>query len=715
MALLVAACSREQPANTAPAPAPATPKAAAVDAARLVDADQDSADWLSYGRTYDEQRFSPLKRIDAQNVSQLGLKWHYDLPVDARAQESTPLVIDGTMYITGAWSKVFALNAATGAVLWTYDPKVPGETGLNACCDAVNRGVAAWGGKIYVGTLDGRLVALDATSGKPVWEVRTVPQESRYTITGAPRVVKGKVLIGNAGGEMVVRGYLSAYDAETGLLAWRFYTVPNDSGKPDGAASDEVLESQARPTWKGEGLKLGAGGTVWDAMAYDPKLDLLYIGTDNGGPWNTAIRSPGGGDNLFISSIIALRPDTGTYVWHYQTTPGEAWDFSSAQQLILADLDIDGRTRQVIMQAPKNGFFYLLDRTNGQLISAHQYADNVNWARGIDPKSGRPVVNPEARYGELGKAFISAPGPAGAHNWQPMAFSPLTKLVYLPVSEISFPFVPVRKFEEKRLAWNVGVDFDAGSLPQDPLIKAAAKAGLKGHLVAWDPVAQKEAWRVEAGHPWNGGVLVTAGDLVFEGSAMGEFSAFAADSGKQLWSMQTQTGIGAAPVTYEVGDEQYVVVEVGWGGAFGLAAGELARDSQINRGNVPRVLAFALRGSDTLPPPPAQHQAALEQRPELAGATVVAAGKATFHRYCSACHGDAAVSGGVLPDLRYSAAVADPKLWQNIVHDGVLQPRGMVAFGAELDPQQIDTVRAYIVHRINESIAEQRKAQHAQK
>ena len=359
--LLAAGCGGEQHASS---PAPA---AAAIDAARLTAADKEAGNWMSYGRTYDEQRFSPLQQVTAGNVAQLGLAWHYDLDAVHRAQESTPLVIDGVMYVTTAWSKVVALDARTGKELWRYDPKVPGEWGVNACCDVVNRGVAAWKGKLYLGTLDGRLVALDAATGKPAWEVLTVDRAYRYTITGAPRVIKDKVIIGNGGAEFGVRGYVSAYDADTGKLVWRFYTVPGDPTKP---FESPALEKAAK-TWNGQWWKEGGGGTVWDSVAYDPKLDLLYIGTGNGAPWNRASRSPGGGDNLYLSSIMALKADTGEYVWHYQTTPGETWDFTATQHLILADITIDGRARQVIMQAPKNGFFYVLDRATGELISAN--------------------------------------------------------------------------------------------------------------------------------------------------------------------------------------------------------------------------------------------------------------------------------------------------------------------------------------------------------
>ncbi len=705
--LCLTACGRTpQTAEGVATSADPQKAAAAVDGARLLAANEDTANWITYGRTYDEQRFSPLKQITPENVPQLKLAWYFDLPTAARAQESTPLVIDDVMYVTSAWSKVFALNAGTGELLWSYDPKVPGEWAVNACCDVVNRGVAAWNGKLYLGTLDGRLVALDAATGKPVWEVLTIDRNKRYTITGAPRVVKGKVLIGNGGSEMGVRGYLSAYDAESGEMVWRFYTVPGEPGKPDGAASDAVHASKTVSTWTGEWWKLGGGGTVWDSMAYDPELDLLYVGVGNGSPWNQAIRSPNGGDNLFLASIVALKPDTGEYVWHYQTTPGESWDFTATQHMILADLTIDGRERQVIMQAPKNGFFYVLDRATGELLSAEPFA-KVNWAKGIDRKTGRPIENPQARFGKTGKVWISMPGPLGAHNWTPMSYSPLTRLVYIPVTEMGFPYVPPRSFETRRLAWNVGIDLDAGGLPQDRAVKAAAKENMTGHLAAWDPVTQREVWRAEYEHPWNGGVLSTAGNLVFQGTAVGELNAYQADSGKRLWSHETQAGVLAPPITYQTGSEQYIAVEVGWGGAFGLAAGELARDAHLNRGNMPRVLAFKLNGAAALPALPERAERPLQPPSDKSmDAQTVAQGKALFHLYCGTCHGDSAVSGGVLPDLRYSAALSNADLWKSIVLQGSLKERGMASFAAELDPGQTELIRSYVIRRANESIAE---------
>ena len=404
--------------------------------------------------------------------------------------------------------------------------------------------------------------------------------------------------------------------------------------------------------------------------------------------------------NLYLSSIVALRPDTGEYVWHYQTTPGETWDFTATQHMILADLQIDGRARHVIMQAPKNGFFYVLDRETGELISAEPFA-KINWAKGVDKKTGRPIENPDMRFGEVGKPAFVSPGPGGAHSWQPMSFSPKTGLVYIPVTEMTFPYFPDASFAVKQLAWNTGVDFNSGSLPQDDKIKAQIKSGLNGHLAAWDPVAQREKWRVQYPTSWNGGVLATAGDLVFQGTAMGDFVAYNADTGARLWRDLTQAGVLAPPITYQVGDQQLVAIEVGWGGAFGLAAGELARDAHI-RENKGRVLAFSLDGKDALPglvnnPPPSQQLPA-----ETATDAVIASGKARFHRYCGTCHGDSAVSSGVIPDLRYSPALTDSASWQSIVHDGARSTRGMVAFGSELSPQDIEEIRAYVLRRAHE-------------
>ena len=490
-----------------------------VDGARIAAADSEPGNWMSYGRTYDEQRYSPLDRINAGNARDLGLAWYADLDTN-RGQEATPIVVDGRLYVSTAWSMVKAYDARTGKLLWAYDPQVAREIVVNACCDAVNRGVAVWKGKVYVGVLDGRLVALDAATGKVAWSVVTVDQSKPYTITGAPRVVKGKVLIGNGGAEFGVRGYVSAYDAATGKQVWRFFTVPGD---PSRGFENKAMEMAAQ-TWTGEWWKQGGGGTVWDSIVYDPALDLVYIGVDNGDPWNGTYRSPGGGDNLFLTSIVALRPDTGEYVWHFQENPGEVWDFSATQQMILADLVIDGKPRKVLMQAPKNGFFYVIDRETGKLISAKVYAP-MNWATGVDPVSGRPIEVPEAHYERTGKLWMQTPGAAGAHSWQPMAYHPKTGLVYIPEQELTFPYLSARDWKPAARGFNNALDGVPTVMPADPNIRRAALDGEKGNLIAWDPVAQKEVWRVPHGGPWNGGVLATAGNLVFQGSADGKFSA----------------------------------------------------------------------------------------------------------------------------------------------------------------------------------------------
>jgi quinohemoprotein ethanol dehydrogenase len=667
--------------------------AAAVDAIRLAAADSEPGNWMGPGRDYGEQHFSPLKAIDAGNVEQLGLAWFYDIDTAHRGQESTPLVVDGVMYVTSAWSKVIALNAKTGAPLWTYDPQVPGKAAINACCDVVNRGAAAWKGRIYSGTLDGRLIALDAATGKLAWEVMTVPGGGRYTITGAPRVVKGMVLIGNGGAENGMRGYVTAYDAGTGKQVWRFYTVPGDPSKP---FENSALEKAAK-TWKGEWWTLGGGGPVWDAIVYDPMLDLIYIGVGNGAPWN---RGKIGGDALYLSSIVALKADTGDYVWHYQTTPHDEWDFDSCSPLILADLPIGGTQRAVIMQAPKNGFFYVLDRATGELLAADPFT-TTTWAKSVNKKTGRPIVEKGANYSETGKPFVSMPGPGGGHSWQAMSFSPRTHLVYFPVTDVAFPFVPEANAAHHDLAWNTGVDFNAGSLPQAPKIKAQILGSLKGHLVAWDPIADKEVWRAELGHPWNGGVVSTAGNLVFEGTAMGEFVAYRADTGARVWSAETQAGVLAAPISYEVDGEQYVAVEVGWGGAFGLAAGELALKSHI-ASNLPRMLVYKLGGSTHLPALPAAVQPQLNPPPETASTATVIAGKKLYHTYCSNCHGDSATGSGVLPDLRYSPVINDAKAMDVIVRQGSLQASGMVSFKDEVSAHDLEAIRAYVIHRANE-------------
>lgn len=693
MALALAGCGQTTGSNN-------NGKAGAdrVDAAYLVTGG-DGSDWPSAGYSYAEQRFSPLDQINAGNVGKLGIAWFADLP-DPRGQEATPVIVDGTLYLTGPWSKVFAYDAATGKKKWDYDPQVSRDKGVQACCDVVNRGVAVWKGRIYVGTIDGRLIALDASTGKPVWTQQTTDNSKPYTITGFPRVVKDMVIIGNGGAEFGVRGYVTAYDAATGKKKWRFYTVPNPTGAADGEASDAILKT-AFPTWSANGQwkQSGGGGTVWDAIVYDPDLDQLYLGVGNGSPWNHGLRSEGQGDNLFLSSIVALKPETGEYLWHYQETPAESWDYTATQPIILADMKLGDATRKVLLHAPKNGFFFVVDRRDGKLISADPFVANVNWASGYDLKTGRPIENPAARYYRTGKPFISSIAPIGAHSWQPMSFSPKTGLVYIPANEIGFAYLPPLSAADAKagpIGFNVGVNVSENGLPPDANFIKAAIAATKGKLVAWDPVARKARWTVDFATPWNGGLMSTAGNLVFGGSALGAFSAWSADGGKLLWSLPVQSGVMAAPSTFTVGGEQYVAFTTGRGGAWPLSAGLAGRPSaQVP--DIPRLIVLKLGGTAKLPALPPAQAAAFDPPPLTAPPAQLAQGKAMFGRYCSVCHGAEAGGGGVTPDLRRSAALADAKLWQSIVIGGALKDQGMVSFAHAIDSGGAESVRQYVI------------------
>lgn len=669
-----------------------------VTASRLEGADAEPQNWLAVGHDYGDTRFSPLASINAGNVGRLHLAWSFDLDTH-RGQEATPVVIDGVMYTTSAWSKVQALDAATGRLLWQFDPKVPGRTAVYACCDVVNRGVAVWRGRVYVATLDGRLIALDARSGRREWSVLTIDPKLPYTITGAPLAVRGRIIIGNAGAEYGVRGYVSAYDAASGRRLWRFYTVPGDPAK----GFESAALARAAQTWAPGWWKSGGGGTVWNSFSYDPALDLVYFGTSNVQPWARRLPSGERADSLYTASIVAVHAATGEYAWHYQETPGDMWDYDSTQTLTLATLQIAGKPRRVILQAAKNGYFYVLDRATGQLISAQRFVP-VNWSRGIDPETGRPIVNPEALYDRTGKVWVSQPGAAGGHNWQPMSFSPATGLVYIPAQELPFPYLADRDFEPETLATNMGLDQAATSLPSDPKVQAEALAGLKGYLLAWDPVAQREVWRAPHRGPWNGGTLATRGDLVFQGTAAGDFEAYRASDGRKLWSFPAQTGIIAAPMSYAIGGRQYVTVLAGWGGVFPLVAGELAFKSGhvVNRS---RVLTFALDGTARLPPTAAPMPSAAAPPAVHVSPALAAQGARQYARRCSACHGDAAVSGGLVPDLRESPALVNDAYWEAVVDDGALESQGMVSFKTVLDRQEQAAVRAYLIERAEQSDA----------
>ena len=671
----------------------AAPLPANVDAARIMAAEPES--WLSHGRTYSEQHFSPLAQIHKGNVAELGLAWSFDTDT-TRGLEAVPLVADGVMYLSITWSRVIALDAATGEVRWRYDPEVDRKRARDFCCDVVNRGVALWKGAVYVGTLDGRLVSLDAATGVPNWEVMTFDPSQPYSITGAPRVVKDKVIIGNGGAERGVRGYVTAYDAATGAQVWRFYTVPGDPSKP---FEHPDLEAAAA-TWSGEWWKVGGGGTAWDAMAFDPELDLLYIGTGNGAPWTRYERSPEGGDNLYLCAIVALRPDTGELVWYYQTTPGDNWDYTSVQHMILADLEIDGAVRKVVMQAPKNGFFYVIDRATGELISAEPYAV-VNWATHIDPETGRPVETAHSDYVDEDRLIL--PGPAGAHNWHPMSFHPETGLVYLSSLDAGYWYARERDFEFRPLEWNLAIDPDRNV---DLTEKKPPDAA--GQLIAWDPVAKKEAWRVSHKGFWNGGVVSTAGGLVFQGTGDGRFAAYDAQSGAVRWETRSQTGIMAAPISYSVGGEQYIAVAAGWGG--GVISGGRVEEAVITQyHNEGRMLAFKLGATGVVPRSTPRDQRVPVPPQLTASAEQIQHGKTVYNRLCLPCHGVSVKSSLIVPDLRFSTPERY-SAFESIVLGGMLLPNGMPSFADSVDADELPALRGYILAEAHKAYEEQNRA-----
>jgi quinohemoprotein ethanol dehydrogenase len=641
-----------------------------------------TADWPSVGLDYAETRHSKLDQINAGNVKQLGLVWSYNLE-STRGVEATPLVVDGVMYVTASWSVVHAIDVRTGQRIWSYDPQVDKSKGFRGCCDVVNRGVALWQGKVYVAAYDGRLVALDAASGRVLWEKDTLIDHARsYTITGAPRVFKGKVIIGNGGAEYGVRGYITAYDAETGDQKWRWFTVPGDPAKP----FEDASMARAAKTWDpaGKYWEAGGGGTVWDTMAFDPALNLMYIGTGNGSPWARSKRSPKGGDNLYLASIVALDPDTGAYKWHYQETPGDNWDYTSTQPMILADIKIAGKPRKVILHAPKNGFFFVIDRTNGKFISAKNFVE-VNWASGYDAK-GRPIEIAAARQND--KPGESMPGPYGAHNWHPMSFNPATGLVYLPAQHVPINLMDDKdwKFNENvalrphsNQGWNTAMFLNAAPPTSKPM----------GRLVAWDPVAQKEAWGVEHVSPWNGGTLTTAGNLVFQGTADGRMLAYDAKTGAKLWETPTGTGVVAAPSTYLVDGKQYVSIAVGWGGVYGQAARATERQGPGT------VYTFAVGGTAKMPDFVEYRAGKLLQGVKY-DAAKVEAGTGLYVSNCVLCHGVPGVDrGGNIPNLGYMDAAYIENL-DKFLFKGPAMARGMPDFTDKLSMSDVEAIKAFI-------------------
>jgi quinohemoprotein ethanol dehydrogenase len=541
-----------------------------IDDAALRSPGKNNDEWITYGGDYAETHFSSLKQVDTGNVKRLGLAWSLDMENPAGGNvEATPIFTNGVLYTSLAWSMLAAVDARTGKTKWRWDPEIPQarkEHIQALCCGPVNKGVAVYNGRVYAGLIDGTLVALDQETGVPVWRVK-VTDDDDMILTAAVRVVKGKVIVGSSGAEQAVRGHFSAYDAKTGKLVWRFYTVPGDPSKK----FEHPELAMAAKTWKGEWWKLGGGGTVWDATAYDPEADILYVGTGNGGPWNQNYRSPGGGDNLFLSCIVAVRPDTGKMVWYFQTTPGDTWDFTAVQPMILADLQISGRMRKVIMQAPKNGFFYVLDRLTGEFINGDKFVRRLTWATGLDAK-GRPIEAEGARF--TSEPVQISPGAGGGHNWHPMSYSPLTKLVYIPGQDSSWTYAPDPNFQMAKGFWNTGMQMgrrppvlgpdgkpvQAPARPPGPINqpKGAENAPqvTGGWLLAWDPAANKERWRLtdDPGGFSGGGTLATAGNLVFHGAR-----AYNAETGEALW--QSPIGGGqVTPITYMLDGKQYLAL-----------------------------------------------------------------------------------------------------------------------------------------------------------
>jgi len=675
------------------------PSAAQVNSRRMAAADGagNADDWMSYGRSYDEQRYSTLTQINDQTVQRLGLAWYDDLNT-YRGVESTALVIDGVLYNVSAFNIVTAYDGKTGRTLWTHDPKVDRQWSRLACCGAGTRGIAAWNGKIYIAALDGRLIALDARSGKELWTVQTFDRKTAYSITGSPRVFDGKIVIGNSGADYGVRGFVAAWDAETGKRLWKFYTVPgNPADGPDGEASDSAMKI-ALPTWSGQWWKYGGGGTAWDSLVYDPKLKTVYIGTGNGSPLSWHHRSAGKGDNLFLCSIVAVDAETGKYKWHYQMVPEEDWDFTCTQPMMLADLRIKGRTRQVIMQAPKNGFFYVLDRKTGELISAKNFVPQ-GWASHIDMKTGRPVMLPGVHLTTTPQRIT--PSLLAAHSWNPMSFSPKTGLVYFAAMEQSIVYARQRDEDFSFVPFRINAGYDyVGATPewaaQRKKLQAEADAMEKGYLLAWNPATQSEAWRVPYPHPGSGGTLATAGNLVFQGTIDKTFAAYRADTGQKVWEMPVDNVAIGGPITYMIDGEQYVAMNAGWGGS--IVAG-LAKIPGGFRVSPARLLVFKLDAKGValppLPPP-----TSLPRPPYLrASEDQVQKGAQLYGETCSRCHGEAARGG--LKDLRYMSADTH-RQFLNIVLEGTRTDKGMASFKDILSKEQAELIHAYLIARANE-------------
>ncbi len=681
-----------------------------VDAARMKAAATDAGNWLTPGRDQEGSYFSPLTLINSRNVGKLGFAWEYDLGT-YRGQEATPIVVDGVMYTSGTWGYVYAVDAASGKQIWRYDPQATHLAARHPCCDLVNRGVAVWKGRVYVASVDGRLHAIDAATGQKVWIADTVIDHSMpYSSTGAPQIAGNVVVIGNGGSDMGhggVRGYVSAYDLATGAFKWRVFTVPPAPGH-----ADETPEiAAANRTWDSpRDARFQLGGTAWDGFAYDPDLDLVYFGTGNAAPYDPRQLGPSNLDELYTASILAVHADSGKMAWYYQTTPHDHWDFDAVQKLVMVDLVIDGRPRNTLMQACKNGFFYVLDRKSGELISAASYT-HVNWASGIDPKSGRPIPTEAGDW--FGKPGNVYPSWAGGHTWNPMSYSPVTHLMYIPALDVPNVWVDmagnggrVKYIDGFFTANGIMPDdsYDAGSLrplfgplPDRKSLAGERREKLVRELIrAWDPVARKIVWEHETSsgmRGYDGGVMSTAGNLVFQGRGSGELWIYAADSGKVLKTIQTGSHIMAAPMTYSVNGEQYVAVQAGYGGAA-ITVGTIPPSSAaLKYQNVNRIIAFKLGGS-AVPAPPLRTAPTVEKPPErTANEAEIRAGEVKFVQECSRCH---VLGPSVTPDLR-TLSPALHAAFKDIVLRGTVAPTGMERFDDVLTEQDVEHIHAYLI------------------
>jgi quinohemoprotein ethanol dehydrogenase len=649
----------------------------------------DGANWAAIGRTYNENHYSPLAQITDRNIARLGLVWYYDLP-PVTSVHTTPLAVDGVLYFAVGYSIVRAIDVKTGKLLWQYDPDVPSVAGDKLRAGWGSRGIAFWQDKVYVGTQDGRLIAINAKTGKPVWSVATTQSNDGRYITSAPRAFAGKVIIGHSGGDFEpTRGYVTAYEASTGKQLWRFYTIPGDPSK----GFEDDTQAMAAKTWKGEWWKIGGGAAVWNAIAYDRETHRIYFGTGNGEPWNNKIRGAGF-DNLFVSSLVAVDADTGKYVWHYQVNPGENWDYDATMDIEFTTLVIDGKQHRVLLNAPKNGFFYVIDRDTGALLSAEKYA-KVNWADHIDLKTGRPVENPEARANQ--GDFVMYPGAGGAHSSEAMSFDPLTRLVYIPTIESAWVYN------------DRGVDRDHWK-PQPGMVLSTGMSQLApttplppptSALLAWDPINRKAVWSVPTPGIFNGGITSTGGNLVFQGRADGRFTAFSADSGKPAWSWEAQAGMMGAPITYLAGGKQYVTIVAGYGGQGSMVGGALGWDFATQPR---RVLTFALDGATTLPPSEPQLVKVIDDPSFQIDSAKAASGAHIYGDHCLFCHGIGAIGGGGAPDLRASQVVLSTAAFTRVLHDGSLRAAGMPKFG-EFSADEVADLQNYIRQAARQSTA----------